>query len=102
MAKKVKTKQPTTPDGEPIFYIVNPKGVVHDVPQSIAVQRLAQAGYRLAEKEEIAKLKAADGLQTLGKPAGKPHIFNPAEALILQQLDDETEGDEEDEETPAE
>lgn len=89
MAKK--SPQPTTPDGEAVFYIVNPKGVVHDVPQSIAVARLSQVGYRLAEKSEIAALKAANGKQTLGKPAGKPHVFNPAEALILQQLDDEGE-----------
>jgi len=49
------------------YYIVNPAGAIHDVPASLAKERLKIVGWRLATKEEIRKLFKANGSQRAGK-----------------------------------
>lgn len=50
------------------YWIVNPAGCLHLVSREHASQRLRQAGYRLATKEEIAELQACGGLQEHDNP----------------------------------
>ena len=90
---KPKTTKATTPSGneDKNYFIVNPKGAVHEVPYAIARQRLQQVGYRIATKAEIAKLSELGGKQTIGKVAGQPHVFDPEEALNLEALAAEAE-----------
>lgn len=64
-------------EDEKIYYLVNPKGAIHDVPSTLAKQRLAQIGWRLATKEEIRKLFAKNGSQRAGKPICKPWTPEP-------------------------
>lgn len=56
------------------FFIVNPAGAVHEVPEAIAKERLGQVGYRMATKAEVDAYLAAD-VQRFDRPIAEP--FNP-------------------------
>ena len=56
------------------FFIVNPAGAVHEVPEAMAKERLAQVGYRMASKTEVEAYLAAD-VQRFDRPIAEP--FNP-------------------------
>lgn len=51
-------------DDEKSYYLVNPSGTIHTVPESLARVRLQQVGWRMATKDEIATLFRRKGLQT--------------------------------------
>ena len=51
-------------EDEKSFYLVNPGGTVHNMPETLARIRLQQVGWRMATKEEIATLFRRKGLQT--------------------------------------
>lgn len=62
-AKSQYQGQPVGERGEKAYYIVNPGGAVHSVTREHAKTRLAQAGWRMAEDDEIE--------QYLGAPANR-------------------------------
>ena len=50
-------------DDEKCYYLVNPAGAIHQVPETLTKIRLKSAGWRLATKDEIAKLFRNKGVQ---------------------------------------
>lgn len=60
-------------------YLVNPDGAIHAMPYSLAKARLGVIGWRMATKEEIAKLQKQKGTQRAGKPICKPWSSEPPE-----------------------
>lgn len=58
------------------FFIVNPKGAVHEVTEAIAKERLGAVGWRMATKEEIERYLAAD-VQRFDRPIGTPFNAEP-------------------------
>lgn len=57
---------------EKSYFIVNPKGAIHEVDRAHAAQRLAVMGWRLATTEEIATYDAAGGNQRFDRPLAEP------------------------------
>ena len=51
-------------DDEKSYYLVNPSGTVHNMPATLAKDRLKEVGWRMATKDEIATLFRRKGLQT--------------------------------------
>lgn len=72
---------------EKIYYIVNPQGCIHDVTKEHARARLRKPGWRMATKAEVAKLKAAKGLQLSNKPICKPWNPEPDEEPDMEERD---------------
>ena len=70
-------------DEEKSYYLVNPSGAIHQVPDTIARDRLRVAGWRMATKEEISKLFKANGRQVSGKPLCAPWSPVPPEKQEL-------------------
>lgn len=64
---------------EKFYYIVNPKGAIHDVSESHARARLKMPGWRLATKDEIADYQEAGGNQRFDRPIAEPFQPLPAE-----------------------
>ena len=64
-------------------YLVNPDGAIHAMPYSLAKLRLAIIGWRMATKEEIAKLHKQKGVQRFGNPICKPWSPEPPEEQEL-------------------
>lgn len=54
-------------DEEKAYYLVNPAGTIHVMPDTLARDRLKIAGWRMATKDEIAKLFKQNGYQTSKK-----------------------------------
>ena len=48
---------------EKSIYLVNPGGAVHNLPETLANERLQQGGWREATEEEIQRLKDQKGAQ---------------------------------------
>lgn len=59
------------------YFIVNPKGCIHEVTKEHAQMRLAQVGYRMATAAEVKKLQAAGGNQQAGQPLAEPFSTEP-------------------------
>lgn len=64
---------------EPVYYIVNPRGVIHAANRAVARESLKKLGYRLATKAEIDAYIAANGRQEVGHPLAKPYSPEPPE-----------------------
>ncbi len=73
--KKTRVAQAAPGEKPTCFYIVNPRGAIHQVTAEHARRRLSQPGYREATPEEIADLIKRDGLQVADSPICKP--FKP-------------------------
>src|SRR5437868_11535734 len=58
--------------GDKVYFIVNPKGAIHEADRMHAKERLAELGWRLATPEEIAKYHAAGGNQRSDLPIAPP------------------------------
>lgn len=74
-------------DGEKSYYLVNPSGTVHNLPETLARERLRIAGWRMATKKEIAALFKRRGIQNTKSrivPKWEP------EALEDQELPDQS------------
>lgn len=79
------------------YFIVNPKGTVHEVTREHAQTRLREVGWRMATREEIKAFFVAGEHQAHDKPAGAPHVPEPEEvpdvdaivAEILAEVDAE-------------
>lgn len=65
------------------YFIVNPKGTLHEVTREHAAERLRIAGWRLATKDEIAQLEAAGGRQVFDAPICRPWSPDPDAQLDL-------------------
>lgn len=52
-------------DEEKSYYLVNPSGTVHVVPDTLARIRLGTVGWRLATKDEIALYIRMKGVQNM-------------------------------------
>ena len=63
------------------YFIVNPKGCIHEVDRDHAKQRLAVAGWRMATAAEVAELDARGGEQRADNPICTPWSPDP-DALI--------------------
>jgi len=50
-------------DDEKSYYLVNPSGTVHNLPETLARERLRQPGWRMATEREIATLFKRKGVQ---------------------------------------
>lgn len=63
------------------YFIVNPRGAIHEVEREHARMRLRQAGWRMATAEEIDALAAKNGKQVFDKPIVKPWTGDPDDLL---------------------
>lgn len=80
--KSTETTQPEPKaQGPRRYFIVNPKGTIHEVDREHARERLRIAGWRVATAEEIAAYDAAGGNQVAGKPLAKPWQPDPDAAI---------------------
>lgn len=87
MADTPKVEKPAAPQpsaGPRRYYIVNPKGAIHEVTREHARERLKIAGWRMASPQEIAELAARDGLQVFDKPICTPWSPDPDAQLDLE------------------
>ncbi|NOK59128.1 MAG: hypothetical protein GFH27_549283n412 [Chloroflexi bacterium AL-W] len=71
-----------TPPAEKSYHIVNPRGAIHVVTREHAASRLRQAGWRLATKQEIAKLARQKGRQLHDKPICTPWSPDPEQQIV--------------------
>lgn len=53
---------------EPVYFIVNPAGAIHNVSREIAKAQLKKAGYRMAAPDEVQQLFDAKGYQRADRP----------------------------------
>lgn len=72
-------------DDEKSYYLVNPSGTIHNLPETLARIRLQQVGWRMATKEEIATLFKRKGLQTIKSRIAPKWSPEPPE---IQELPD--------------
>lgn len=91
MAEQTKAAQPAAekkaavaPAAPKRYFVVNPKGAIHEVTREHARERLAQPGWRLATKEEIAELEARGGRQVFDNPICRPWSPDPDAQLELE------------------
>ena len=108
------------------YYIVNPGGTIHIVTRDLAVWRLSQAGWRMAEAKEIRayengirksnyrnvakedadpKFKGKPFVQRAGKPLATPFVIDPDAAMTkadaeLRKVEAQFDGDEGQEDDP--
>lgn len=80
-------KKPATDAQPKQYYIVNPKGCIHEVDREHAAWRLIQIGYRLAKPEEIAALNSPRGGMAPGEQRFEQPIATPWSPDPDQQLD---------------
>jgi hypothetical protein len=74
-------------DEEKSYYLVNPHGTIHVLPDTLARDRLKIAGWRMATKEEIAKLFKQKGYQVSRKPiAPKWSPVPPKDQELPEQI----------------
>lgn len=66
--QKQSAQPPEQPKAPRRYFIVNPRGAIHEVTREHAKERLRSAGWRMATPEEIAALTAANGHQMFDKP----------------------------------
>lgn len=66
------------------YFLVNPKGAIHEVTRDLAAERLRVAGWRLATPEEIARLAAQGGHQVFDAPICRPWSPDPDAQLDLE------------------
>lgn len=59
---------------EKAYYIVNPKGTIHEVNASHARERLKTVGWRLATSEEIEAYSQSGGNQRFDRPLAAPFM----------------------------
>lgn len=57
-----------TPKAPRRYFIVNPKGAIHEVSREHARERLAKPGWRMASAAEIEIFATANGNQVADKP----------------------------------
>ena len=72
-------------DDEKSYYLVNPSGTIHMVPETLARVRLQEVGWRMATKDEISTLFRRKGLQTTKSRIAKPWSPEPP---VIQDLPD--------------
>jgi hypothetical protein len=72
--KKETTKKSSGPKR---YYVVNPKGAIHQVTYEHAQQRLKQPGWRMAKAAEVKELEKRDGLQVHDDPIAQPWSPDP-------------------------
>jgi len=72
-------------DEEKTYWIVNPAGAIHNVTREHAKNRLKTPGFRLASKEEIAKLQEAGFNQIWDKPICPKWSSEPPEDQELPE-----------------
>jgi|FLYN01.1.fsa_nt_gi hypothetical protein len=65
------------------YFLVNPKGAIHEVTREHARERLKQAGWRMANTAEIEELERRNGLQVFDRPICRPWSPDPDEQLDL-------------------
>lgn len=82
-----KKAAPVAGDKPKQYYIVNPKGCLHEVDREHAAWRLSQIGYRLAKPEEIAALNSPRGGMAPGEQRFEQPIATPWSPDPDQQLD---------------
>ncbi len=70
--KKTATIQNAPAVKPPCFFIVNPRGAIHQVTKEHMRFRLLQPGYREATPEEVQELERRDGVQVFDNPICKP------------------------------
>lgn len=70
---------------EQSYYLVNPAGAIHIVSKDHARMRLKEAGFRLAEKEEIAKYIEQKGNQTWDEPICAKFSAEPPDVQELPE-----------------
>lgn len=58
------------------YFIVNPKGTIHECSQAHAKDRLSQVGWRSATAAEVKAYKAAR-IQRFDQPLATPHSSDP-------------------------
>lgn len=68
MADQQKPSEPKQPKAPRRYFIVNPKGAIHEVDREHARERLRLPGWRMATPEEVARLEGAKGHQVFDKP----------------------------------
>lgn len=69
------------------YYVVNPRGCVHEVSKEHAAQRLSQAGWRMANKAEVDAYNKAD-VQRFDQPIGKPFSTDPDAILAEEEAEE--------------
>lgn len=74
------------------YFIVNPKGTIHECDADHAKWRLGQIGYRQATLEEVRELMARGGNQRFDDPICDPWSPEPAPLIGLEALDLQEEG----------
>lgn len=65
------------------YFLVNPRGAIHEVSREHAAARLVTPGWRLATPDEIAQLEIAGGHQVADKPICRPWSPDPDVQLDL-------------------
>lgn len=66
------------------YFIVNPKGAIHEVDRAHAAWRLRTVGWRMATKEEVAELDRRSGRQVHDDPICPPWSPDPDVQLDLE------------------
>lgn len=64
-------------EDEKSFYLVNPSGTVHNLPETLARERLRLPGWRMATKEEITILFKRKGVQNTKSRIAEPWSPEP-------------------------
>ena len=72
-------------EGEKTYYLVNKSGTIHNLPETLARERLQLAGWRVATKEEIAELFRRKGIQNTKSRICKKWLAEPPK---VQELPD--------------
>lgn len=71
------------------YFVVNPRGAIHEITRELARDRLRLPGWRMATSVEVEALAERNGHQAHDKPICAP--WSAEIDLLLDQLDGEAE-----------